>query len=82
MELPNIKEIAPSESGYPDKKNQIDNGDDKEFKELFNKKDSYFQYLFKKGMVSMWTENRIYFCRDGAVYFLLSVFTVDTSNTD
>ena len=65
----------PSESCYPV-------GDDKEFKELFNKKDSYFQYLFTKGMVSMWAKNGRYFCRDGAVYFLPSVFTVDASNAD
>ncbi len=41
MGLQGIKEIVPSESCYPV-------GDDKEFKERFNEKDSYFQYLFKK----------------------------------
>lgn len=67
MDLPNIKETAPSKSGYPVKDYSLNLNDDAEFKERFNKSDSYFQYLFKKGFVSIWTKNRRYFCRDGAV---------------
>lgn len=66
MKLPNIKETDPPHINLALKCTNYN--DDAEFKEQFNASDSYFKYLFKKGIVLIRTKNRRYFCKDGVVH--------------